>query len=47
VHLSGDLDILPASADPFVSAPAAYGVSMEVVERVCVAVAAGGKIGRL
>ncbi|MFI8763989.1 formimidoylglutamase [Streptomyces sp. NPDC053792] len=44
VHLSIDLDVLPAAAAPGVSAPAAYGVRMEVVERVCAAVAASGKL---
>ncbi|MEV5006310.1 formimidoylglutamase [Streptomyces sp. NPDC056159] len=44
VHLSIDLDVLPASAAPGVSAPAAYGVRMEVVEHVCAAVAASGKL---
>ncbi|TSB22704.1 formimidoylglutamase [Streptomyces sp. NBC_01525] len=44
VHLSIDLDVLPAAAAPGVSAPAAYGVPMEVVERVVTAVAASGKL---
>ncbi|MEU3841095.1 formimidoylglutamase [Streptomyces sp. NPDC028635] len=44
VHLSVDLDVLPAGTAPGVSAPAAYGVAMEVVERVCARVAAGGKL---
>lgn len=44
VHLSIDLDVLPAGTAPGVSAPAAYGVGMEVVEHVCARVAAGGKL---
>ncbi|MFD7919884.1 formimidoylglutamase [Streptomyces sp. NPDC059740] len=44
VHLSIDLDVLPAAAAPGVSAPAAYGVPMEVVERVCTRIAASGKL---
>lgn len=43
VHLSVDLDVLPAAVAPGVSAPAAYGVPMEIVEHVCVRVAASGK----
>ncbi|MFK0293206.1 formimidoylglutamase [Streptomyces sp. NPDC090442] len=44
VHLSIDLDVLPAAAAPGVSAPAAYGVPMEIVEHVCARVAASGKL---
>ncbi|MEE4418393.1 formimidoylglutamase [Streptomyces bugieae] len=44
VHLSIDLDVLPAAVAPGVSAPAAYGVPMEIVERVCTRVAASGKL---
>ncbi|MFJ9416550.1 formimidoylglutamase [Streptomyces sp. NPDC101227] len=44
VHLSIDLDVLPAGAAPGVSAPAAYGVPMEIVERVCARVAASRKL---
>lgn len=43
LHLSIDLDVLSAAAAPGVSAPAAHGVQMEVVERVCARVAASGK----
>ncbi|MFE5598178.1 formimidoylglutamase [Streptomyces coelicoflavus] len=43
-HLSVDLDVLPAATAPGVSAPAAYGVPMEVIERVCHRVAASGKL---
>lgn len=42
VHLSIDLDVLPAGAAPGVSAPAAYGVQMEIIEHVCARVAAAG-----
>jgi formiminoglutamase len=44
VHLSIDLDVLPAAVAPGVSAPAAYGVQMDVIERVCAKVAASGKL---
>ncbi|QNS08087.1 formimidoylglutamase [Streptomyces xanthii] len=44
VHLTIDLDVLPAAVAPGVSAPAAYGVPMEVVERVCARVARSGKL---
>ncbi|MFF0815607.1 formimidoylglutamase [Rhodococcus sp. NPDC003318] len=44
VHLSVDLDVLPAAVAPGVSAPAAFGVPLEVVTRVCEMVAAGGKL---
>lgn len=44
VHLSIDLDLLPAAVAPGVSAPAGHGVPMEVVEAVCAHVAASGKL---
>ncbi|WP_258053195.1 formimidoylglutamase [Streptomyces sp. Ru73] len=44
VHLSIDLDVLPAAVAPGVSAPAAYGVPLEVVEHVCAKVAASGQL---
>ncbi|MCK7622819.1 formimidoylglutamase [Streptomyces sp. RS10V-4] len=44
VHLSIDLDVLPAATAPGVSAPAAYGVPLEVIEHVCTRIAAGGKL---
>jgi formiminoglutamase len=44
VHLSIDLDVLPAGTAPGVSAPAAYGVQMEVIEHVCARVAASQKL---
>ncbi|MEV5879470.1 arginase family protein [Streptomyces sp. NPDC052101] len=43
VHRSLDLDVLPAGTAPDVSAPAAYGVPMEIVEHVCATVVASGK----
>ncbi|GHB27974.1 formimidoylglutamase [Streptomyces viridiviolaceus] len=44
VHLSIDLDVLPAAVAPGVSAPAAHGVPMDVIERVCTRVAASGRL---
>lgn len=44
VYLTIDLDVLPASVAPGVSAPAAYGVSLEVIQLVCDLVAASGKL---
>ncbi|MBO1332242.1 formimidoylglutamase [Streptomyces sp. VRA16 Mangrove soil] len=44
VHLTVDLDVLPAAEAPGVSAPAAYGVPTPVIERVCTRVAASGKL---
>ncbi len=44
VYLTVDLDVLPASVMPGVSAPAAYGVPLEVVERIVTRVAASGKL---
>ncbi|TDD90073.1 formimidoylglutamase [Saccharopolyspora karakumensis] len=44
VHLTIDLDVLPASAAPGVSAPAAFGVPVETVEHVCRRVVASGKL---
>ncbi|WP_245654471.1 formimidoylglutamase [Streptomyces violens] len=44
VHLSIDLDVLPAAVAPGVSAPAAYGVPLEVVEHVCAKIAASGQL---
>lgn len=42
VHLSIDLDVLPAAVAPGVSAPAALGVPLEVVLAVCERVARAG-----
>ena len=44
VHLSIDLDVLPAAIAPGVSAPAAFGVPVEIVQAVCDRVAASGKL---
>lgn len=44
MHLSIDLDVLPAAVAPGVSAPAAYGVPVEVLEAVCRRVAESGRL---
>lgn len=44
VYLTVDLDVLPASVMPGVSAPAAYGVPLSVIERIAMRVAASGKL---
>jgi len=44
VYLTVDLDVLPAPVMPGVSAPAAYGVPLAVVERIVARVAASGKL---
>ncbi|MER7016202.1 formimidoylglutamase, partial [Saccharopolyspora sp. NPDC000359] len=44
VYLTIDLDVLPAAVAPGVSAPAAYGVPLETIQRVCDRVAASGKL---
>jgi len=44
VYLSVDLDVLPASVMPGVSAPAACGVPFAVIERIVMRVAASGKL---
>ncbi len=44
VHLSIDLDVLPASVAPGVSAPAAYGVPLRFVEQVCRHLVRSGKV---
>lgn len=44
VHLSIDLDVLPASVAPGVSAPAAFGVPFEVIHAVCRQVVSSGKL---
>lgn len=44
VHLSIDLDVLPAAQAPGVSAPAAYGVPVETVVEVCRRVALSGRL---
>ncbi|WP_426997907.1 formimidoylglutamase [Pseudarthrobacter sp. N5] len=47
LYLTIDLDVLPASVAPGVSAPAAYGVPLSVVSAVCRQVAASGKLMHL
>ncbi|MFC7447678.1 formimidoylglutamase [Rhodococcus daqingensis] len=47
VHLTIDLDVLPGSIAPGVSAPAAFGVPVEVVQRVCDLVARSGRLALL
>ena len=44
VYLTIDLDVLPAAVAPGVSAPAAYGVPLEIIQRVCDRVSASGKL---
>ena len=44
IHLSIDLDVLPAAIAPGVSAPASYGVGVEVVQAMVCAVAATGRV---
>ena len=44
VHLSIDLDVLPASTAPGVSAPASLGVSYERIRAMAVAIAQTGKL---
>ncbi|HRO95304.1 arginase family protein, partial [Citricoccus sp.] len=43
VHLSVDLDVLPAAVAPGVSAPAGFGVPVHVIHAVCRQVAASGR----
>ena len=44
LYLSIDLDVLPASAAPGVSAPAAYGVPLPVISAICRQVVESGKL---
>lgn len=44
LYLTIDLDVLPASVAPGVSAPAAYGVPLPVISGVCRQVAQSGKL---
>jgi len=44
LYLTIDLDVLPASVAPGVSAPAAYGVPLPVISAVCRQVAASGTL---
>ncbi len=45
IHLSIDLDVLPAATAPGVSAPAGLGVSIERIRAMAVAIAATGRLG--
>lgn len=47
VHLSVDLDVLPAAVAPGVSAPAGFGVPLHVVHAVCRQVADSGRTALL
>lgn len=47
VHLSVDLDVLPAAVAPGVSAPAGFGVPLHVIHAVCRQVADSGKTALL
>lgn len=44
LYLTIDLDVLPASVAPGVSAPAGLGVPMQIITQVCRQVAASGKL---
>ncbi|MGO2053636.1 formimidoylglutamase [Glutamicibacter sp. 287] len=44
LYLTIDLDALPASVAPGVSAPAGYGIGLEVVRAIVLAAAASGKL---
>ncbi|MFH5879662.1 formimidoylglutamase [Arthrobacter sp. NA-172] len=44
LYLTIDLDVMPASVAPGVSAPAAFGVPLPVITSVCRQVAASGKL---
>jgi formiminoglutamase len=44
LYLTIDLDVLPASVAPGVSAPAGYGVPLPVISAACKQVAASGKL---
>lgn len=44
LHLTIDLDVLPAWVAPGVSAPAAFGVPLDVVQHVCDRVSASGRL---
>jgi formiminoglutamase len=44
VHLTIDLDVLPAGAAPGVSAPAGFGVEVAVVRQLCRTIARSGKL---
>ncbi|WP_370585156.1 formimidoylglutamase [Nocardia sp. XZ_19_231] len=44
LHLTIDLDVLPAAVAPGVSAPAAYGVALSTIQSVCDRVTASGTL---
>ncbi|WP_288725118.1 formimidoylglutamase [uncultured Corynebacterium sp.] len=44
IHLSIDLDVLPASTAPGVSAPAGFGVALEKIRAIATAVAGTGRL---
>lgn len=44
VHLTIDLDAMPAAVAPGVSAPAAFGIDVGLVRRMCRRIAASGKL---
>lgn len=44
IHLSIDLDVLPAAVAPGVSAPAGFGVDLPHIHAICVALATTGKL---
>ena len=44
IHLSIDLDVLPSSTAPGVSAPASLGVNYERIRAMALAIAATGKL---
>lgn len=44
IHLSIDLDVLPAAVAPGVSAPAGLGVSLELIRAAAIAIAKTGKL---
>ncbi len=44
VHLSVDLDVLPGEKAPGVSAPAAHGVPLPIVEALVAAVCQSGRL---
>lgn len=44
IHLSIDLDVLPASQAPGVSAPATLGVDFSLIRQICLDIAATGRL---
>lgn len=47
IHLTIDLDCLPAAVAPGVSAPAGFGIELATVRRICGLIAASGKLALL